>query len=481
MNNTKLVKNIKSLVVFFSICFFGIIGYLTYFNLFSADKIKNDATNPRIRLEENEVLRGPITDRNGTVLAYSTADSSGNQKRFYNNGEVFAHVTGYISTKYGRTDIELAYNDALTGKGNFNIVGSFFKNLNEVITKKQKKGDEVILTIDSAAQKKAYEMLGDNKGAVAAINPKTGEILALVSKPSFDPQKIDEKFQSYNSNTEDTPFVNRAAQGYYPPGSTFKIITAASALENLSDIQNERFKCTGKLKIGNYYLSDFKGEVHGRISLEDAFKVSCNSTFAQIGIKLGFKRLNDTAEKFMFNKDIPSGDESDSLNIKEGMFRTGDNKSAALIAQNAIGQGGVTTNPLHMALVASAIANGGVMMKPYIVKEIRDSFGVSQFKGSPSVLTQPLDKLTSSKIKDYMVEVVKSGTGTRAKISGIKVAGKTGTAQIQNSDMTHSWFVAFAPADDPDIAVAVIVEKGGTGGGKAAEIAREVIKAYLRK
>lgn len=481
MNNTKLVKNIKTLVVFFSICFFGIIGYLTYFNLFSADKIKNDATNPRNRLEENEVLRGSITDRNGSVIAYSKTDNNGNQKRFYNNGEIFAHVTGYTSTKYGKTDIELAYNDALTGKGNFNIVGSFFKNLNETITKKQKKGDDVVLTIDSDTQKKAYEMLGDNKGAVAAINPQTGEILALVSKPSFDPEKIDEEFNSYNKDTEGTPFVNRAAQGYYPPGSTFKIITASSALLNLFNVQDEKFKCTGKLKIGNYYLSDFKGEVHGRISLENAFKVSCNSTFAQIGIKLGFNKLRETAEKFMFNKDITSGDEYDSLNIKEGMFRTGDNKSAALAAQNAIGQGGVTTNPLHMALVASAIANDGVMMKPYIVKEIKDSFGVSQFKGNPSVLTTSLDKLTSSKIKDYMVEVVKSGTGTNARISGIKVAGKTGTAEIENSDKTHSWFVAFAPADNPQIAVAVIVEKGGTGGGKAAEIAREVIKAYLRK
>jgi peptidoglycan glycosyltransferase len=482
MNDRNLTRNIKILVIFFSLCFFSIIVYLTYFDLFVANKIVGDPSNKRNRLAEAKVLRGSILDRDGEVVAYSQKLSNGEQKRIYKNGDIFAHAIGYNSYVYGKTGIEAAYNDVLQGKVfSYDILGTIFRSLKESLTGDEKRGSNVVLTLDKSLQLKAYKMLGKDKGAVVAMNPKTGEILAMVSKPTFNPGLIDKKFKEYNSDEEGAPLLNRATQGYYPPGSVFKIITAVSAIENLPGITKDKFRCTGKLKIGNYVLSDFGGESHGSIDLKNAFRESCNYTFGQLGIRLGFENLKKTAEEFMFNKDIPVDDEFNSLNIKEGKISAEDENSKSYLAQDAIGQHNVTANPMHMALVASTIANNGVMMRPYIVKEVRDRYGITIATTKPKILSEVIDSDTSDIIKGYMVEVVKSGTGTNAKISGITVAGKTGSAQDESKNATHSWFVCFAPAENPQIAVAVIVENGGLGGKRAAEIAREVMKEYFRK
>lgn len=480
MENKNLVKNIKVLVIFFSICFLSIIAYLTYFNIYVGDKIINDPTNRRIRATENEVLRGSILDRNGDIIVYSKREGDGSQKRIYNYGEKFAPIVGYNSYIYGKTDVELGYNSYLQGKtSGYNILGSIFKTIKETINRDEKKGNDVYLTIDMALQKKAYSALGNNKGAVVALNPITGEVLALVSKPSFDPENIDKIFNKLIKNELDTPLVNRASSGYYPPGSVFKIITAASALENLKGIESKTFDCTGKLKIGTYTLKDYEPGGHGNLNVEKAFKVSCNYTFGSLGMMLGYDNLRNTAENFMFNKAIKSNDDFDVLNIKSGTIGIGEPTSKAQIVQDAIGQNMVTSNPMHMALVASAIANGGIMMKPYLVKEIKNPYGMEIVNKKPSILTQAVSKDIADKIKGYMIKVVKSGTGTNAKIYGVSVAGKTGTAE--DGDKTHAWFTSFAPAQDPQIVVSVIVENGGLGGKKAAGIAREVIKQYLKK
>jgi peptidoglycan glycosyltransferase len=481
MNDKNLVKNIKILVVFFSICFFGIISYLTYFNVAVAENIKNDNSNKRVRIDEIEVIRGSICDRDGNTLVYSEKDSKGNQKRKYKNASVYAHITGYLSYVYGRTGIEEAYNDELLGKTfNYNAVAAFFRTLKEEFTDNDKKGGNVWLTIDNKTQEAGYKTLGSDKGAAVAINPSTGEVLALVSKPSYDPQNIDSKFADYQKDTEGNPFVNRAVQGYYPPGSVFKIITAASALENINNITNQYFTCTGKLKIGDYKLTEHGGAVHGKVDIRDAFRLSCNYTFGSIGMKLGYDVLENTAEKFMFNNKIDTSDKAGALNIKAGKITIEDKKSSALLAQDAIGQHGVTANPMDMALVTSAIANNGVIMKPYIVKQITDRYNVVLDTTNNEILSTAVSSKTAEEIKKYMVDTVKNGTGKSARISGISVAGKTGSAENEKGEETHSWFVAFAPAEKPQIAVAVIVENAGKGGGRAAEIAREMIKAYLK-
>lgn len=482
MNNRNLVRNIKMLLIFFSLSFLGIIVYLTYFSLYKSEKIALDVSNPRIRAEEEDILRGSILDRNGNKIAYSQRTEDGRQKRIYNKGEVYAHILGYSSYVYGKTGLELAYNNILLGKEyGGDVLEVIFQGIKNGFKSNDRRGYDVKLSIDKEAQEAAYKMLGNDKGAVAAINPKTGEILALVSKPTFNPGLIDIKFEEYNSDNKGTPFVNRASKGYYAPGSVFKIVTAAAAIENKPQITDETFNCVGGLKIGNYTLSDHGGTVHGKVSLNKAFRVSCNNAFGLIGIELGYDKLEDMAERFMFNKEIEVSDIHDSLNIRTGNIKIDDENMKALIAQDAIGQHRVTTNPLHMALITSAIANNGVMMKPYIVKEVRSSDGSIIEREKHEKLSTAVSRETADKIKGYMIETVKSGTATRAKITGVTVGGKTGSAENENHEETHSWFTAFAPAEDPEIAVAVIVEEGGQGGKRAAEIAREVIKAYLKK
>lgn len=482
MNNSDLTRNIKKLVIFFSLCFFSLIVYLTYFSFFVAGNIINDPTNKRVRIAESKILRGSILDRNGEAIAYSKRTEDNTQKRHYEYGEAFAHATGYNSYIYGKTGVERAYNSVLQGETtNFDFLASVFKNLKENLAGDEKRGNDVLLTIDKDVQNKAYKMLGKDRGAVVALNPKTGEILAMVSTPSYNPEVIDKKFKSYVENEEETPLFNRAAKGSYPPGSVFKIITAVSALENIPGITKNEFNCTGKLKIGGYTLSDSGGKRHGSISLQKAFEESCNFTFGQLGIRLESDNLKSTAEKFMFNSDIQDNDQFSILDINEGKIPSEENKNKSYLAQNAIGQHDVTANPMQMALVASAIANDGVMMKPYLIKEVRDRYQVSLSKTNPEVLKKVVDKTIADTIEDYMVTVVKAGTGTNARIPGITVAGKTGSAQDEKKNATHSWFVAFAPAENPEIALAVIVENGGVGGKRAAEVAREVIKSYLKK
>lgn len=479
--NKDIEKGIKKLVIFFSICFFSIIGYLTYFNIFTADKIVTDSTNQRLAIYDNEYIRGSILDRNGKPIVTSKRNEKGTQDRIYTNGEMYAHVIGYNSYKYGKTGVELQYNDILQGRNfMYNVFGSMTKNIGDVITKKEKRGNDVCLTIDKVAQERAYKAMGTDRGGVVAINPKTGEIIAMVSTPSFNPQNINEDFDSLK-NDEGKPFINRAAQGYYPPGSVFKLVTSASFIENESQSLDKTFNCNGRLKIGNYTLTDQNNVSHGKINLKNAFKYSCNYTFGSIGMELGYDKLKDTAEKFMFNKDIPLNQDYDTINIRNGSISIGDKNDKAELAQNAIGQNKVAANPMAMALVTSAIANNGVMMKPYIVKEVKNPYGFKINEAKPEKLADSISKETSDKIKEYMVETVKSGTGTNARIQGITVAGKTGSAEDSSNKQSHSWFVAFAPAEDPQIAVAVIVENAGYGGRRAAEVARETIKAYLNK
>ena len=481
MNNKNLVRNIKILVVFFAVCFMGIIAYLTYFNVAVAEKIKDDNTNKRVRIEEVNVIRGNICDSSGNVLVYSEKDKSGKQIRKYKNGPAYADITGYLSYVYGKTGIEDVYNDELLGKTfNYNAVAAFFRTLKEEFADNDKKGGNVCLTINSKTQEAGYKEFGNDKGAAAAIDPSTGEVIALISKPAFDPQNIDKNFSTYKDDKEGTPFVNRAVQGYYPPGSVFKIVTAASALENIDGIENQSFNCTGKLKIGNYILTEQGGAVHGKVNISRAFRLSCNYTFGTIGMKLGYDTLEKTAEKFMFNQKIDTADKSGALKIASGKITIDDKKSMALVAQDSIGQHGVTANPMSMALVTSAIANGGVIMEPYIVKQITDRYDVVLDTTKPQILSTATSSENAAKIKGYMVDTVKNGTGKNVKISGITVAGKTGSAENEKGEQTHSWFVAFAPAEKPRIAVAVIVENAGKGGGRAADIAREMIKAYLK-
>lgn len=462
-------KNIKLVFSLMSFLFVGLMVYLTYFQIKISPELLSNPYNTRAIIEEEKVKRGNILDRSGNILVYSEKDPKDETYDIkYNDGRIFAPIIGYSSSKYGNTGIEAYYNRDLLGLR----INKPIDILRMELIGKSKYGNNLLLTVDSKLQKTAYDSMGNNVGAVVVMNPKTGEILSMVSKPTFDPAIIDEDWKALNDPKSGHPLVNRATDGLYAPGSTFKIITATSALENISDIEKQIFNCKGYVMVNGFKLSDFQGESHGRVDIKDAFKYSCNSTFARIGLEVGADKLVKTADDFGINSPLNfdlSASESTLPKIKNEVE----------LAESAIGQGRVLTTPLMMAMITSTIANNGVMMQPYIVQSIINPQGKIVSETSPKKYLNPVSEDISQKMKNMMISVVNEGTGTAAGISGVQVAGKTGTAQTSKGD--NAWFVGFAPAENPTVAVAVIVENGKTGGSTAAPIAQKIFKTYFGK
>lgn len=475
MNDEKTRKNIIKVLIIFCAAFFILIGYLSYFEVRYGDTLESDSNNRRNRDKEYDVLRGSILDREGNHIADSVRVEDGTQKRIYRKGYemAYAPILGYYSSKYGTSGLEKAYTGELLNTEVLNP----FRFVRDIIANAGREGNSLELTIDSDLQKAAYDALGNNRGAITAMNPKTGEILCMVSKPTFNPVTVDEDWDNLIKQEDEGVFLNRAIQpGIYPPGSTFKIIVAGEALQNIKDIESKTFIDKGTLKIGSYTLGNYNHESHGDINIHDALVLSSNVVFGQIGMELGVDRLKKGAEDFYFNKNIDF-----DLAVAQSQFPAIDPARQDSLAQSSIGQYEVRVTPLQMLLAVSAIANNGVMMKPYLVKSITDPYGWNIKTTSPESMAQPLASETAGKLKSMMVDVVKNGTGKNAKISGVDVAGKTGTAEVGGDLAPHSWFVAFAPAEDPRIAISIIVENGETGGGKAAAISKNLIKLYLNR
>lgn len=473
--------NIKRVMIVFFICFIGLCLYITYFEIVKAPVLAASSYNKRLWAVRNKILRGTIYDRNMRPLTKSTKINIESQKIEYLDGDLFAHVLGYADTKYGITGLQYKYDKELTSTSlKDKITSTFNKIIKKDKSDDKKIGNGLITTLDYNTQKKAYDVLGGGKGAAVAINPKTGEIIAMVSKPSFNPNNLDSEWANINSN-KDRPLLNRATAGLYPPGSTFKTVTAVSALSNISDIQYETFKDNGRLVFNSKEsMSNFNGEVLGNLSFKDAYVHSSNVAFGMIGMKLGNDKLKKTAEDFYFNKNIPAN----GITIENSRFPSLKNYEKGNIAQSAIGQASVLATPMEMALVASTIANGGIMMKPSVVKEVVDSKGEMVREIKPEEIGSIISPEIANTMQKFMRSVVVQGTGTAAQINGIEVCGKTGTAEHAgggNSNEAHSWFIGFAPYNDPKVAVAVIIENGGQGGIAAASAAREIIRTALTK
>ena len=361
-----------------------------------------------------------------------------------------------------------------------------FESLKEAFKDRSKEenkvGNGVITTLDYDIQKAAYDALGNRRGAVVALDPNTGEVLAMVSKPTYNPNDLETVMNKINAGEDlGSPLINRATSGKYPPGSTFKVITTASALENIDGITKRIFEDKGKIELGGgQSLSNSQNKVYGNIDLKKAFQVSSNVVFGTLAQELGNKTLKQTAEDFGFNKDIPST----GFSISKSEFPTLESYEVGMIAQSGIGQSSIVSTPIQMALVASTIANDGVMMEPKLVNQVVDLNMNVVKKYGDKKYGQVLPTSDARTIKDYMVNMVKNNFGNRSYFSGINAAGKTGTADQRDSNgnlqKPHAWFIGFAPADNPKIAVAVIVENGGYGSEAAAPIAGAVMKAALK-
>ncbi|GAB3674596.1 peptidoglycan D,D-transpeptidase FtsI family protein [Angustibacter aerolatus] len=462
----------------------------TYIQFVQASSYRDKPQNRRTLLENYARERGPIIVA-GTPIARSKAtdDQLRYVREYTGDPELYSHLTGYYSFVYGAGDgVERGENSLLAGSSD----QLFYRRMVDLVTGREPQGASVELTVDPAAQKAADEALGDQKGAVVALDPSTGAILALVSHPTYDPNdlaghdlsKVAKAYKELNAD-EDDPLVDRAIAGdLYPPGSTFKIVTSAAALS--SGDYDEHSKVFGGASLDLPQTSadlpnDFAGAcgANDEVDLTRALEISCNTAYGWLGLKLGGDALREQAQKFGFGDRLRIPMSVTPSSVPEGM-------NPPQSAQAAIGQFDVRVTPLQMAMVSAAIADGGRVMSPYVVKTVRSPDLDVIDQARPQQLSQAVTPDVAAQLTRMMQAVVSNGTGTLAQIPGVSVAGKTGTAQQGKGEPPHAWFTAFAPAEDPKVAVAVVVEDGGKagneafGGKVAAPIAKAVMEAVLK-
>jgi penicillin-binding protein A len=471
-------KQIKVLLTVFIILMLAIVVNLSWIQIFGAKNIQDNGANKRRLVEQYAIQRGDILSADNQVVARSfDTHTEYKYQRKYPMGSLFAAVTGYDSWKYGRTGLEKTYNDDLLGSGSKLTL----RSLGNRLLGDSKKGNSIVMTTDSRIQETAAEALSGKVGAVVAMDPKTGKVLAMASSPTYDPNVAvpangpgtTVEWDAYNADPN-RPLFNRPTSGLYPPGSSFKVVTGAAALDQGVVTPDTPFNCAGKLVVNGYTVYDFNKKTHGSLTFAQAMVVSCNITFAQVGLRLGAPALVEYAEMFGFNNITP-------FDLPTAVSHIQDAKTMdeVALASAAFGQGQDLATPLEMAMVASTVANGGKLMKPYLVDEVRDYNGKIIDQHQPKQIRQVVDAQTATTMTGIMVKVVEDGTGTAAQIDGVAVAGKTGTAEVAGGE-PHAWFICFAPAEDPIVAVAVVVEHGGEGGKTAAPIARRVMQEALR-
>ncbi len=460
-------KNMLRLLSLFTLGFLALFFMTAYWQVIRSPELAVHPRNPRLLAREREFARGGIYDRFGESLADSRPFEGG-FKRVYQGGVSLVQTVGYSHPRFGQSGLELAFNGELAGLKPEDQVFQWFEGLRGG----PKEGNSLITTIDLKLQRTAELALGPRSGAVVALDPATGEILVAASRPGFDPNRLDDTWDELRSHP-DSPLLNRVTQGLYPPGSAFKVFTLAAALETGAVRWEQTFEDRGSLTIGDYVLGNPGRKAYGSLGLPDALAVSSNVVFGQIGLALGWDGFHQMARGWWLDRAMPL-----EVGTKGGHVPEPRVKAQGELAQLAIGQGELLVTPLHMAMLAATIANGGVTMRPYLVTEVRRPNGTVKHRTQPQVLARPLQAAHASQVAQAMKAVVQKGTGRGAALPGITVAGKTGTAQNPHGE-AHSWFIAFAPLTAPRIAVAVVVEQGGTGGVVAAPIARAVLGEAL--
>jgi peptidoglycan glycosyltransferase len=495
-----------TLVALFALLF----GQLAYVQVFAADDIKSHPANfSRQLIAEYNVQRGSILTRDGLVLAESVPAPEGSRYRYerrYPQGDLYGHITGFYSRIYGRSALEQSMNTYLSGEAPELAISTF----TDLFLGREKRGASIFVTVDPSLQDAARQALGSNEGAVAAIDPRNGDVLALYATPGFDPnllssgtdQDIRAAWKELNADPEN-PLLAKSHQELYLPGSSFKIVTASAALESgrgPSSQWDNPHRLT--LPLTNEQLMNF-GDIHcnggsSTISLREAFEESCNVTFAEVALDLGPERMASQARAYGLCGTLPPARTtcqeqlvSFELPFANGRYPEPEyfERNDPLLAFSGVGLDNDLVNPLQMALIASTVANGGVMQQPRVVTQVRDSQGRIVREFDPGAVGQAISRQSAAVLTQMMIAVVNGGTGSAAAIPGIQVAGKTGTATNGENRPPNAWFTAFAPAGGPtppEIAVSVIVLDGGslgseaTGGQVAAPIVKQLIETYLR-
>lgn len=451
--------------------FIVLMGYMSWFIQFKSTDVINNSYNSRQELYAEKVVRGKILSAEGDVLAETVQGADGKEGRRYPYGNLFSHVVGY-STR-GKSGIENLGNLSLLRSNAF-ITERVKNDINE----EKNPGDNLVTTLDLNLQQVAYEALGAYDGAIVVMEPDTGKVLAMVSKPDFDPNTIAADWEDITADEDSSVLVNRATQGLYPPGSVFKIVTLLEYMrENPAAYGSYSYSCSGKYTEGSSVINCYHGTSHGSVDLLKAFAKSCNAAFADIGSKLDAERFHGTAESLLFNQALPV-----QLPYNRSAFYVDAASDIDTILQSAIGQGKTQVTPMHMALLTAAAANGGVLMKPYFIERIENYSGDVIKQYSPQKYGKLMEAGEALVLTEYMEEVVQTGTGTKLRDLPYTAAGKTGSAEYSSEKKgeSHAWFTGFAPAENPEIVVTVIVEEAGSGGDYAVPMAKRIFDAYFK-
>ena len=479
LGRVSLGKRLSHSMLFCSALFALLVANLTMIMVVQADYYQNMPGNNHSLAKEARTERGTISTYDGVVLAQSVPTEDGTFERVYPAGDLASQVVGYSSARFGTSGIEQAYNDTLKGKENFaswtDVLNSF-AGIGGA-------GNDVALTLNSKIQQAAQDALAGRTGACVVMDPDTGAVLAMASSPTYDAADFETVIEQANADSSDTRLINRAIHALYSPGSTFKIVSLATALEDGVADENTVYDAPGSMEIGNADVVNFDGNSYGRLTLAQATELSANTAFGQLGVEMGADALVAGAEDFGFNKDIEFAltlytslmpDPDDMTEWETAWAASGENVGENKTANHPSPNGPQAT-VLEMALVGSAIANDGTIMQPYLVDGVYNANGERSFTAQPTKLMQAVSETTAGRVRDVLVGVVNNGTGTDAAIDGVQVAGKTGTAE--KVDGNDSWFVGMAPADDPRVVVALIIEDGEEGVG--AQKAQNVLKTAL--
>lgn len=458
-------------VYVFVFVFVAFIGYFAWFQTTQSETVVNNPYNKRVEAMAKRTIRGKILSNDRTILAETVTQIDGGEERYYPYGEALAHVTGYMDE--GKTAMESIANFYLLSSHQ-NPVTRFF---NDLFSEKNK-GDDVVTTIDLDVQLAAYEAMAGRKGAAVVLQASTGKILAMVSNPSYDPNIIVEQWEDLIAETnKEANLLNRATQGLYPPGSTFKLITLLEFIRQYPDTwQDFTYDCTGVNHGDGYIMRCYGSTAHGHLTLEDALVTSCNGAFAAIGQMLDPEQFVTTCQALGFGQKLPL-----SLQNKASQFSFNKDMTAWAAAQTAIGQGKTQITPMLSAMITAAIANDGVMMQPYILDRVTTGDKVIE-NYEPIALGTVMTLEESTIIKEMMRSVITDGTIASLQTDFYEAHGKTGTAEyITGSDSTHAWFTGFAGEGDDCIVVSVILEGAGTGSQQAAPVAAAVFETYFTK
>jgi peptidoglycan glycosyltransferase len=482
-----LIRQINRVTAVIIFLLLALIINVSYIQVFQANDLRQQAGNQRVILTEYSRERGPILLGSKALAESTPTDDALKYLREYPDGSTYASITGFYSLVYGATGIESEENDVLAG----NDSRFFVDRMQQLFAGRKPKGGAIRLTIDPAAQEAAVKALKGRTGAVVAIDPKTGAIIALASSPSFDPNllsshdaaDIQTNYEALNSDP-DQPLLNRPLAMTLPPGSTFKLVTAAAALESGNYNANSELPGPAQLDLPgtDVKLGNWTGTSCGsndKVTLQEALAVSCNTAFASLGLQLGEDALFEQAKKFGFENsfDVP-------MTAATSHFPVDPNKPQT--AMSAIGQFDVRATALQMAMVSAGIANDGVVMKPYLVGQVLGPDLTVLQNTTPQAFGRAMSAQNAKILRDMMVNVVSSGTGSNARIAGIAVGGKTGTAENTPGEAAHAWFVGLAPAEGSSVAVAVVLEHGGgatevSGNALAAPIAAAVMRAVIQR